>query len=69
LLLICTISFTDLVVFDLHFVGDFGLDIDPSKVTVSGLSSGGFMAVQMHVAYSSVFSGAGIFAGGPYYCK
>ena len=22
----------------------------------------------MHVAYSDVFQGAGIFAGGPYYC-
>lgn len=26
------------------------------------------MAVQMHVAYSSVFDGVSIFAGGPYYC-
>ncbi len=45
------------------------LAIDPSGVTVSGLSSGGFMAVQLHVAYSSTFKrGAGIVAGGPYYC-
>ena len=36
--------------------------------TVSGMSSGGFMTVQMHVAYSSVISGAGVIAGGPYYC-
>ena len=35
---------------------------------MSGLSSGGFMAVQMHVAFSSLFSGVGVFAGGPYYC-
>ena len=26
------------------------------------------MTVQLHVAYSSVFSGAGVVAGGPYYC-
>lgn len=34
-----------------------------SDVTVSGLSSGAFMAVQMHVAYSSVVNGSAIFAG------
>lgn len=37
-------------------------------ITVSGLSSGAFMAVQMHVAYSSTIKGAGVFAGGPFYC-
>jgi predicted peptidase len=26
------------------------------------------MAVQMHVIYSDMFSGAGIIAGGPFYC-
>ncbi|MEU0880542.1 PHB depolymerase family esterase [Lentzea sp. NPDC005914] len=35
---------------------------------VSGLSSGGFMANQLHVAYSSVFQGAGIFSAGAYDC-
>jgi len=44
----------------------FNADIHES--TVSGLSSGGFFAVQMHVAYSSSFMGAAIFAGGPYDC-
>ncbi len=45
------------------------LVIDGSKTTVSGLSSGAYMAVQMHVAYSATFhTGAGIVAGGPYYC-
>lgn len=45
------------------------LSIDPAEVSVSGLSSGGFMAVQMHVAYSATFKrGAGIVAGGPFYC-
>ncbi|MCW7537224.1 hypothetical protein OOT46_05085 [Aquabacterium sp. A7-Y] len=45
------------------------LSIDASQVGVSGLSSGGYMAVQLHVAYSSTFKrGAGVVAGGPFYC-
>lgn len=42
--------------------------IDPNKIYVAGISSGGFMAVQMHVAHSGVFKGAAIYAGGVYYC-
>ena len=41
---------------------------DPKQTSVSGLSSGAFMAVQLQVAYSRVIVGAGIIAGGPYYC-
>jgi poly(3-hydroxybutyrate) depolymerase len=37
-------------------------------VTVSGLSSGGYMAVQFHVAHSAMVRGAGVIAAGPYYC-
>ena len=37
-------------------------------VTVSGVSSGAYMAVQFHVAHSSMVKGAGAIAGGPYYC-
>lgn len=45
------------------------LVIDRDQISVSGLSSGGYMAVQMHVAYSATFrKGAGVIAGGPYYC-
>lgn len=36
--------------------------------TVSGISSGAFFSVQMQVAYSSLIAGAGVIAGGPYYC-
>jgi poly(3-hydroxybutyrate) depolymerase len=36
---------------------------------VSGLSSGAFMAAQFQVAYSSIMVGAGIIAGGPFYCS
>eukprot|EP00026_Physarum_polycephalum_P011934 Phypoly_transcript_12184.p1 GENE.Phypoly_transcript_12184~~Phypoly_transcript_12184.p1 ORF type:complete len:316 (+),score=31.44 Phypoly_transcript_12184:135-1082(+) len=39
-----------------------------TQVTVSGISSGGAMAVQFHVAHSSIVAGAGIVAGAPYYC-
>jgi hypothetical protein len=43
-------------------------NIDSSQISVSGLSSGGYMAVQFDVAFSSMLRGAGIIAGGPYYC-
>lgn len=36
-------------------------------ITVGGLSSGAFMAVQVHVALSQVVKGVAVFAGGPYY--
>ncbi len=38
------------------------------RVYVAGISSGGYMAVQMDIAYSSMFKGAAIYAGGPDYC-
>lgn len=41
---------------------------NPQQTSVSGLSSGAFMAVQMQVAYSGSIIGAGVVAGGPYYC-
>lgn len=43
-------------------------NVDINETSVSGLSSGGYMAVQFHVAYSSLVKGAGIIAGGPYFC-
>lgn len=36
--------------------------------TVSGLGSGGYMATQLHVAYSGSVSGVGVIGSGPYYC-
>jgi hypothetical protein len=42
--------------------------IEIHQTSVSGLSSGAFMAVQFGVAYSAVVKGAGVIAGGPYYC-
>ncbi|MBL8525768.1 MAG: hypothetical protein JNN20_18965 [Betaproteobacteria bacterium] len=45
------------------------LNIDKSQTTVSGISSGGYMAVQLHVAYSSRFAkGVAAIAGGPFNC-
>ncbi len=41
---------------------------DPQGTSVSGLSSGAFMAVQYQVAFSASVKGAGVVAGGPYYC-
>jgi hypothetical protein len=46
-----------------------GFNALKKDVSVSGLSSGAFMTAQLHVAYSGVFDkGAGIIAGGPYFC-
>ncbi|MGE3064224.1 MAG: PHB depolymerase family esterase [Hyphomicrobiaceae bacterium] len=36
--------------------------------SVSGLSSGAYMAGQFQIAYSSIVSGAALIAGGPYAC-
>tara|TARA_B100000749_G_scaffold280771_1_gene278547 strand:+ start:29383 stop:30393 length:1011 start_codon:yes stop_codon:yes gene_type:complete len=44
-------------------------NIDQSKISVSGISSGSYMAGQLHVALSGTFSGVGLVAGGPYYCS
>lgn len=38
------------------------------RVTVSGISSGAYAAVQSHVALSNTISGAAAIAGGPYHC-
>jgi len=43
-------------------------NIDLSQTSLSGVSSGGYMAVQFHVAYSSIVRGVGVIAGGPYNC-
>ena len=39
---------------------DDGLNYDPNNVTVSGLSSGGYMATQMHIAHSDSIHGVRI---------
>jgi poly(3-hydroxybutyrate) depolymerase len=42
--------------------------LDITGVYATGVSSGGFMATQLQVAYSNTFDGAGIIAAGPYDC-
>ncbi|MFF2847927.1 PHB depolymerase family esterase [Streptomyces sp. NPDC058001] len=45
--------------------------LEPHRVNAAytaGISSGGYMATQLHVAYSGTFSGSGVFASGPYNC-
>lgn len=39
-----------------------------SRITVSGVSAGGFMAVQSHVALADKIGGVGVVAAGPYHC-
>jgi len=41
---------------------------DISESSISGISSGAFMAVQFGVSWSSIVKGVGVIAGGPYYC-
>ncbi|WJG08040.1 PHB depolymerase family esterase [Aliiglaciecola sp. LCG003] len=44
------------------------LDLDIEHISVSGISSGGFMANQFHLAHSKWVDKAAIIAAGPYYC-
>lgn len=42
--------------------------IEAGRITASGISSGAYMAGQLHVAHSTLLHGAALVAGGPYYC-
>jgi poly(3-hydroxybutyrate) depolymerase len=44
------------------------LAADLQQVSVSGISSGAYLAHQLHVAYSDRIRGAGLVAGGPFGC-
>lgn len=43
-------------------------NIDTTRVSVSGTSSGAMMATQMHLALSDLIGGVAMVSGGPYYC-
>lgn len=43
-------------------------NIDASRISVSGLSSGAHMATQLHIAHSDLIKGAAILSGGPWNC-
>ena len=45
------------------------LNVDIAETSLSGISSGAFMAVQFQVAHSAIVKGVGIVAGGPYFCS
>ncbi len=61
---ILALSFCSLAT-GLNVVAD---DDRSGRVTVSGISSGAYAAVQAHVALSSTIAGAAAVAGGPYHC-
>lgn len=42
--------------------------MDLKNTTVSGVGAGGYMAVQVHIAFSRYVSGAGVIGAGPYLC-
>lgn len=42
--------------------------VDPTQVSVAGISSGAFMANQLHIAHSAGIMGAALIAGGLYGC-
>ena len=42
--------------------------VDPTQVSVAGISSGAFMANQLHIAHSADIMGAAMIAGGLYGC-
>lgn len=44
------------------------LSLSSTALSISGISSGAFFAVQLQFSHSSIIRGAGIVAGGPYYC-
>lgn len=46
-----------------------GYQADTSQTTVSGLSSGGYMAEQFAVAYSATIQGVALVGAGPYGCS
>jgi cytochrome bd-type quinol oxidase subunit 1 len=45
-----------------------GYDASIGESSISGVSSGAFMAVQFATAWSSIIKGVGIVAGGPFWC-
>jgi hypothetical protein len=65
---LCVLLFSVLVTADNIGILPGMLSLNPTTVTVSGVSSGGAFAMQLHVAYSSVIKGVGYFAAPPYRC-
>lgn len=51
---------------ELEALQSYNVKLD--ETSVSGISSGAFMAVQFGVAHASIITGVGATAGGPYFC-
>jgi hypothetical protein len=66
ILLILLLLFVSFVSATLPSLNEYNVSL--STTTVSGLSAGAYMAVQLHVANSATIKGAGVVAGGPYHC-
>lgn len=49
-------------------LSDYKFNVEPNSVTTSGVSAGGYMATQMHVAHSRIVKGSAAFASGPWFC-
>ena len=62
------ICFNTVIIVVLILVSLVKAKLPRTNVTVSGVSSGGAMATQLHLAFSKDISGVGILAGPPYYC-
>ena len=45
-----------------------GFNADIAQTSISGISSGAYMAVQFGTAWSSIITGVGAIAGGPFGC-
>lgn len=43
-------------------------NIDAGRISASGVSSGAYMAGQLHLAHSAIINGVAVVSGGPYYC-
>ena len=65
--LILVLLFTTSLIINIHADAVKKYTIQPGSLTVSGISAGGFMAVQTQIAFSKSVKGSGIVAGGPYY--
>jgi hypothetical protein len=44
------------------------ISVNTEEITLSGLSSGGYMATQFHLSHAEIINGVGIIAAGPYNC-
>lgn len=63
-----TLSVTLSALLGIGMVNAASLNLDLDHITVSGLSSGGYMANQFHLAHSDWVNGAAIISAGPYGC-